>query len=190
VNANVAACLVGGRSGSKVRRRDGFTRGPSPCEGKCESGRYDSGNGHRPLPVAPEEGQDVAAHVGGGRPAQQIDAVCEVGGDIRVARGKDVTDPCRPLVRDDTQVPDAGDRIALGLAPQLLRRFGRGEEDVVVQLVLVLPPVDEDEVPAASVVHSEEADAVGLSVIAGSGRIDSAAASAAAASSGRTSAPL
>ncbi len=86
--------------------------------------------------------------------------VGEIGVEAGIVGGKDVADPCNSFVRDDTEIPDARDRVGVSLPSQRLGGVGRGEENVVVEFVFVFPPVDEDEVAAATVVYAEEANAV------------------------------
>lgn len=68
--------------------------------------------------------------------------------------------PCLPFVSDDAEVPHAGDGLIGPGGAQLARPREGGEEDPVVQLVLVFPPGHENEVGVAALVAAQEAQPV------------------------------
>lgn len=78
--------------------------------------------------------------------------------------GKHVSNPGLPFVRDHAEIPDAGDRVLWCRCAQSARLLRCGEEDSVLQLVLVLPPGHEDEVAVATVVDPEESEPVAINV--------------------------
>src|SRR5919197_3246660 len=86
--------------------------------------------------------------------------VGEVSVEIRDISRENVPDPGLTLVRHDTEVPYARHRIGWGRRPEPARVVARREEDMMVQLVLLLPPIHEDKVAAAPVVDAKETDAV------------------------------
>ncbi len=89
-----------------------------------------------------------------------VEPVLDVGVQVRNVSREDVTDPGLALVRDDAEIPHAGDGICRRRGTQRSRVGTHGEEDVMVELVFVFPPIHEDEVASAAVVHAEKPDAV------------------------------
>jgi hypothetical protein len=74
-------------------------------------------------------------------------AVREVPVEIGRVGSEYVADPRFALVRDDAQVPVARDRVGDGGCAKAGRVVARGKEDVVVQLVLLLPHSTKTELP-------------------------------------------
>ena len=73
-----------------------------------------------------------------------------------------MADPGGALVPDDRQVPRARGELVRAGRPKPAGLVLGGEPGVVVQLVLVRPPVDEDEVRAATVMRADEAHPVAI----------------------------
>src|SRR6266542_5534080 len=89
-----------------------------------------------------------------------VELVLEIGVEVGNLGREDVPDPRLALVRDDAEIPDTGDRVGSRRGTERSRVVTRGEEDVMVELVLLFPPIHEDEIASAAVVDAEEPDAV------------------------------
>src|SRR5690606_20842609 len=75
-------------------------------------------------------------------------------------RPQDVLHPSVALVTDQEQIPDAGIEPRRRHVPQSVRASRFRAVDMVMQLVLVGPPVHEDEVACPAGVNADKTDAV------------------------------
>src|SRR5579872_1216165 len=71
-------------------------------------------------------------------------------------------EPAVPFKVDNADIPNASECSLVVADPEIRRIFRRGNENVMAQLVFVLPPVYKNEVLALPFVHAHETDTVSV----------------------------